>query len=45
MITLELEDVEIDFCCDCSGIWLDAGELDGLMDAESYAEHAESEEH
>ena len=31
MITLELADVEIDFCIDCSGIWLDAGELEILL--------------
>ena len=31
MITLELQEVEIDFCCQCSGIWLDAGELEMLL--------------
>ena len=31
MITLELEDVEIDYCTDCGGIWLDAGELEILL--------------
>jgi hypothetical protein len=31
MITLELQDVEIDFCTDCGGIWLDAGELELLL--------------
>lgn len=31
MITLELEDVEIDYCTSCSGIWLDAGELELLL--------------
>jgi hypothetical protein len=31
MITLELEDVEIDHCIDCGGIWLDAGELELLL--------------
>jgi Zn-finger nucleic acid-binding protein len=31
MITLELEDVEIDYCTDCGGIWLDAGELELLL--------------
>ena len=31
MITLELEDVEIDHCVDCGGIWLDAGELELLL--------------
>jgi len=33
MITLELADVEIDHCLDCGGIWLDAGELELLMNA------------
>ena len=31
MITLELEDVEIDYCTECGGIWLDAGELELLL--------------
>ncbi len=31
MITLELHDVEIDFCCDCNGIWLDSGEIELLI--------------
>jgi hypothetical protein len=31
MITLELDDVEIDYCTGCSGIWLDAGELEVLL--------------
>ena len=31
MITLELRDVEIDYCTDCGGIWLDAGELELLL--------------
>ncbi len=31
MITLELTEVEIDYCTDCSGIWLDAGELEQLL--------------
>jgi len=32
MITLELAEVEIDHCIECGGIWLDAGELELLMD-------------
>ncbi len=32
MITLELQEVEIDYCTDCGGIWLDAGELEELLD-------------
>ena len=31
MITLELEDVETDYCTYCGGIWLDAGELELLL--------------
>jgi Zn-finger nucleic acid-binding protein len=31
MITLELNEVEIDHCLECSGIWLDAGELEMLL--------------
>jgi Zn-finger nucleic acid-binding protein len=31
MITLELNEVEIDYCTVCSGIWLDAGELELLL--------------
>ena len=32
MVTLELSDVEIDYCMKCEGIWLDAGELELLLD-------------
>ena len=31
MITLELNEVEIDYCIVCHGIWLDAGELELLL--------------
>ncbi|HLB74092.1 MAG TPA: zf-TFIIB domain-containing protein [Sedimentisphaerales bacterium] len=31
MITLELKEVEIDYCIHCGGIWLDAGELEELL--------------
>ena len=31
MIVLELEQVEIDHCTDCGGIWLDSGELEQLF--------------
>ncbi len=37
MITLELEDVEIDHCTDCGGIWLDAGELELLLGDQAQA--------
>jgi Zn-finger nucleic acid-binding protein len=38
MITLELQEVEIDYCTDCGGIWLDAGELEMLLDDRERAE-------
>ena len=38
MITLELQEVEIDHCTDCGGIWLDAGELELLLGNPEQAE-------
>ncbi|MBN2138713.1 MAG: zf-TFIIB domain-containing protein [Sedimentisphaerales bacterium] len=38
MITLELQEVEIDFCTNCGGIWLDAGELEALLGEPQKAE-------
>ena len=32
MIALELKEVEIDYCVSCEGIWLDAGELELLLE-------------
>jgi len=32
MVVLELNEVEIDFCLACQGIWLDAGELELLLE-------------
>ncbi len=32
MITLELHEVETDYCPTCSGIWLDTGELEILLE-------------
>ena len=32
MIVLELDDIEIDYCVICAGIWLDAGELELLLE-------------
>jgi Zn-finger nucleic acid-binding protein len=32
MIILELNQIEIDYCTLCSGIWLDDGELELMMD-------------
>ena len=31
MITFELDNVEVDSCLHCKGIWLDAGELEMLL--------------
>ena len=31
MIVLELDQVEIDYCTECRGIWLDEGELEILL--------------
>ena len=38
MIVLELDEVEVDYCCDCEGIWLDAGELELLLGGASQSE-------
>ncbi|NOY76115.1 MAG: hypothetical protein GXP32_10060 [Kiritimatiellaeota bacterium] len=35
MLVIELENVEIDFCDECGGIWLDEGELDLLLAVDS----------
>jgi len=32
MIVLEIDEVEIDHCTACGGVWLDAGELELLLD-------------
>ena len=32
MVVLELDEVEIDYCANCGGIWLDSGELELLFD-------------
>ena len=39
MITLELNEVEIDYCTVCNGIWLDAGELELLLGEPEKARH------
>lgn len=31
MVILELQDIEIDHCITCGGIWLDSGELENLL--------------
>lgn len=32
MIVLEVDDIEVDHCIECKGIWLDSGELDLLIE-------------
>lgn len=32
LIVLELDRIEIDYCTSCKGIWLDAGELELLLE-------------
>jgi len=32
MVVLELDEVEVDYCPSCRGIWLDAGELELLLE-------------
>jgi Zn-finger nucleic acid-binding protein len=31
MITVEYDRIEVDYCLDCGGVWLDAGELELLL--------------
>lgn len=38
MVILELEEVEIDHCFSCGGIWLDSGELELLLGSPSEKE-------
>ena len=33
MVVLELQDVEIDYCLACGGVWLDAGEIELLINS------------
>jgi len=34
LVVLELEQVEVDYCTGCSGVWLDAGELELLLETD-----------
>lgn len=38
MITAELHEVEVDYCASCTGIWLDAGELEILLGDPKHAD-------
>lgn len=35
LIVLELDQIELDYCVTCGGIWLDAGELEALLEEQS----------
>ena len=37
MVTLELAESEVDYCTGCKGVWLDAGELEMLLDDDGKA--------
>ncbi len=43
LITMMRHDVEIDFCPECRGVWLDRGELDKII-AQSIRHHEEEVE-
>jgi hypothetical protein len=38
MVVLELEEIEIDYCTSCEGIWLDGGELELMLEEASEKE-------
>ena len=39
LIILEYEDIEVDYCTSCEGVWLDANELELLFDdAKAYSQ-------
>ena len=35
LIVIELDQIEIDYCLNCGGTWLDAGELEVLLEDQS----------
>lgn len=35
LVILELHEIEIDYCTNCNGIWLDAGELELMLEDET----------
>jgi Zn-finger nucleic acid-binding protein len=38
LIVLELQEIEVDHCTSCGGVWLDGGELELLLDGASNRE-------
>jgi len=37
LIALEWDELEVDYCTECGGLWFDAGELELLLDAPDLA--------
>lgn len=35
LVILELHEIEVDYCTNCNGIWLDSGELELMLENES----------
>ena len=44
LVMSDRQGIEIDYCPQCRGVWLDRGELDKLIDRASQHERAESGE-
>lgn len=42
MITLELNQIEVDYCTACKGLWLDSGELELILSKEDNIELSNS---
>lgn len=40
LVMSERQGVEIDYCPECRGVWLDRGELDKILDKNSQATHS-----
>ncbi len=45
LLMSEKQGVEIDYCPECRGIWLDRGELEKLLEREQSYNHQHYEEH
>ena len=40
LVITERKDIEIDYCPDCRGVWLDRGELDKIIEKSASSETA-----
>ena len=45
LVMSERQNIEIDYCPECRGIWLDRGELDKLIDRSDAVSTKSSEQH